>query len=307
VTRTAEEHPDIRALETVVRPRLPIDVPRSLAAIRHGPRDPSVRHRGIDVWRATRTPDGPATVQYSPRGSEVVVRAWGPGAEHALAHAPDVLGAKDDLDGWQPALHPLIRDIDRHYTDLRMIATGAVFEVIVPTVLEQKVTSGEAHDAWRRMVWALGEPAPGRSGLRLAPSPRRLAGEPYYRYHRLGVEKKRTDIIRRLAERAPRVEEALTIGRSRLEAFPGVGAWTSAKVAQVAWADADAVAVGDFHLAKIVVYSLTGKRDGDDDAMLELLEPFRPHRGRAARLLKFGGSTPPARGPKHRLRDLREI
>ena len=98
-----------------------------------------------------------------------------------------------------------------------------------------------------------------------------------------------------------------TLGRSRLEAFPGIGVWTSAKVAQVAWADADAVAVGDFHLPKIVVYSLTGKRGGDDDAMLELLEPFRPHRGRAARLLKFGGSEPPARGPKHRIRDLRGI
>jgi 3-methyladenine DNA glycosylase/8-oxoguanine DNA glycosylase len=123
----------------------------------------------------------------------------------------------------------------------------------------------------------------------------------------MNVERKRTEIIQRAASRAKRLEEAVTLGRSRLEALPGIGAWTSAKVAQVVWADADAVAVGDFHLPKIVVYSLTGKRGGDDDAMLELLEPFRPHRGRAARLLKFGGSKPPARGPKHRLRDLRTI
>jgi 3-methyladenine DNA glycosylase/8-oxoguanine DNA glycosylase len=299
--------PAMEHLETVVRPRLPIDVARSLAALRHGPRDPTVRHRGPDVLRATRTPSGPATVRYSPRGSDVVVRAWGPGAEHAIATAPDVLGAKDDLDGWVPSLHPLIREIDRRYEGLRMVATGAVFEAIVPTVLEQKVTSGEAHDAWRRIAWAWGEEAPGGSGVRLPPSPHRLASQPYYAFHRLGVEKKRTDIVRRLADRAPRVEEALTLGRKRLEAFDGIGEWTSAKVAQVAWADADAVAVGDFHLAKIVVYTLTGKRDGDDDAMLELLEPFRPHRGRAARLLKFGGSKPPARGPKRRLRDLRAI
>jgi hypothetical protein len=295
-------------LETVVRPALPIDVGRSLAAIRHGPRDPSVRHRGDDVWRATRTPCGPATVQYAPRSPrEIVVRAWGPGAEHAIATAPDVLGAKDCLEGWNPKLHPLIREIDRRFEDLRMIASGAVIEVLVPTILEQKVTSYEAHESWHRMVWAWGEPAPGPNGVRLQPSPKRLATEPYYRYHRMGVEKKRTDIIQRAASRAPRLEEAVTLGRSRLEAFPGIGVWTSAKVAQVAWADADAVAVGDFHLAKIVVYSMTGKRGGDDDAMLELLEPFRPHRGRAARLLKFGGSKPPARGPKHRLRDLRAI
>lgn len=293
--------------ETVVRPRLEIDVPKSLAALRHGPRDPSVRHRGSDVWRATRTPDGPATVCYSPRGSEVVVRAWGEGAEHAIARAPDVLGARDSLDGWDPSRHQLVREIDRRMPGLRMVATGAVFEVIVPTVLEQKVTSFEAHESWRRMVWSWGEEAPGPNGVRLPPMAETLAGAPYYRYHAFGVEKKRTDIVRRLASRVVRVEEANELGRERLEAFAGIGEWTSAKVAQVAWADADAVAVGDYHLAKLVVYALTGKRGGDDDAMMELLEPFRPHRGRAARLLKFGASGPPVRGPKIRLRELRDI
>ena len=54
--------------------------------------------------------------------------------------------------------------------------------------------------------------------------------------------------------------------------------------------------------APLVVFAFTGKRGGDDDAMLELLEPFRPHRGRAARLLKFGASGPPRRAPRARLR-----
>jgi 3-methyladenine DNA glycosylase/8-oxoguanine DNA glycosylase len=260
------------------------------------------------VWRATRTPFGPATVQYAPRDDEVIVRAWGPGAEHAIATAPDVLGARDDLDGWEPGRHRLVHEIDRRFSGLRMVATGAVFEAIVPTVLEQKVTSYEAHESWRRIVWSWGEAAPGpATTVRLPPNPERLASEPYYRYHSFGVEKKRTDILRRLAARPRRLEEASELGRARLEAFPGIGEWTSAKVAQVAWADADAVAVGDFHLAKIVVYSLTGRRGGDDDAMLELLEQFRPHRGRAARLLKFGGSKPPARAPKYRLRDISRI
>jgi 3-methyladenine DNA glycosylase/8-oxoguanine DNA glycosylase len=297
----------VRQLETIVRPRLPIDVPRSLSALRHGSRDPSVRVYADTVWRATRTPAGPATVSYAPRGDEVVVRAWGPGAEHAIATAPEVLGARDDLDGWEPDAHPVIRDLDRRMSDVRMVATGAVFEAIIPTVLEQKVTSAEAHEAWRRMVWVWGEVAPGSNGVRLPPSASRLAAEPYHRYHPFGIEKKRTDIVRRLASRAGRVEEAAVLGRARLEAFPGVGEWTSAKVAQVAWADADAVPVGDYHLAPIVVYALTGRRGGDDDAMLELLEPFRPHRGRAARLLKMGVGKPPARGPKRRLRDLRAI
>ncbi|MEX2394933.1 MAG: DNA-3-methyladenine glycosylase 2 family protein [Actinomycetota bacterium] len=294
-------------LTTTVRPRLEIDIPKSLAVLRHGPRDPSVRHRGNSVLRATWTPHGPAAVCYEPAGREVIVTAWGPGAEHALAGAPDVLGGRDDLSDWNPGAHPLVREIDRRFPALRMVATGAVFEAIVPTVLEQKVTSFEAHESWRRIVWSWGEEAPGGQRLRLPPPPQRLAGEPYFAYHRFGVEKKRTDIIRQIASRSTRLEEALVFGRSRLEAFDGIGPWTSAKVAQVAWADADAVAVGDYHLAPLVVYAFTGKRGGDDDAMLELLEPFRPHRGRAARLLKFGTSGPPARGPKRRLRDVRSI
>jgi 3-methyladenine DNA glycosylase/8-oxoguanine DNA glycosylase len=291
-------------LESVVRPRLPIDVARSLAALRHGPRDPSVRQRGDAVWRATRTPLGEASVCYEPVGATVRVRAWGPGASWCIEHAPDVLGARDSLDGWEPRLHPLIYDLNRRWGSLRMVATHAVFEAIVPTVLEQKITSEEAHEHWRRMVWKWGEEAPGppEVRLRLPPSPGVLATKPYYAFHPLGVESKRADIIKRLADRVPRVEEAAVLGRSRLEAFAGVGVWTSAKVAQVAWADADAVAVGDYHLPKIVVYALTGKRGGDDDAMLELLEPFRPHRGRAARLLKFGGGRPARRAPRAALR-----
>ncbi len=245
---------------------------------------------------------GAATVCYEPVGASVRVQAWGPGAAWCISNAPDVLGARDCLDGWEPKKHPLIYELNRHWDALRMVATGQVFEAIVPTVLEQKITSEEAHEHWRRMVWKWGEPAPGPDVVRLPPSAEVLAAMPYYRFHPLGVESKRTDIIKRLASRVPRVEEAVTIGRSRLEAFPGVGVWTSAKVAQVAWADADAVAVGDYHLPEIVVYALTGKRGGDDDAMLELLEPFRPHRGRAARLLKFGGGRPPRRAPRARIR-----
>jgi 3-methyladenine DNA glycosylase/8-oxoguanine DNA glycosylase len=289
-------------LETVVRPHLPVDVSLSLATLRHGPRDPTVRLRGAEVWRATRTLSGAATVCYEQRSDEVLVRAWGPGAEHALATAPDVLGARDSLEGWNPSLHPIVADLDRRMDGLRMIATTAVFEAIVPTVIEQKVTSEEAHETWRRMAWRWGEDAPGPDMVRLPPSADKLAGEPYYRYHSFELEKKRTDIIRRLASRVARVEEAAVVGRSRLEAFPGIGEWTSAKVAQVAWADADAVPVGDFHLARTIVYGFTGKRNGTDDEMLEFLAPFAPHRGRAARVLKMGLSPQPRRGPRQALR-----
>ena len=290
-------------METVVRPRLPCSL-QSLMTMRHGPRDPSIRRRGNEVWRAVRTPLGPASVRYESRGDDFLVTAWGPGAEWCIETAPDVLGARDSLDGWHPARSRIVAELDRRMPAMRMIATHAVMEAVIPTVLEQKVTSEEAHEAWRKIVWRWGEAAPGPGDVRLPPSPGRLLGEPYYRYHVFGVEKKRADVIRRLASRPVRVEEALGVGRSRLEAFPGVGVWTSAKVAQVAWADADAVPVGDYHLGPAVVYALTGRRGGDDDAMLELLAPFAPHRGRAARLIKAGYGPPPRRAPRARLRDI---
>jgi 3-methyladenine DNA glycosylase/8-oxoguanine DNA glycosylase len=242
-------------------------------------------------------------VRYAARGDEIVVNAWGAGAEWCVETAPDALGARDSLDGWEPARHRIVAELNRRYAGMRMLATHAVMEAAIPTVLEQKVTSEEAHEAWRAIVWRWGEPAPGPGRLRLPPSPRRLSGEPYWSYHGFGVERKRADVIRRLASRPRRVEEAFTIGRARLEAFGGIGEWTSAKVAQVAWADADAVPVGDYHLGPAVVYALTGRRGGDDDAMLELLAPFAPHRGRAARLIKTGYGPPPRRAPRARLRD----
>jgi hypothetical protein len=239
-------------MQTVVRPKLPIEL-AALRTLRHGPRDPSIRVRPGEVWRAVHTPLGAATVCYTARGGEFVVDAWGAGAAWCIETAPDMLGARDCLDGWEPGRHRIVAELDRRMPGMRMIASHAVMEAVIPTVLEQKVTSEEAHESWRKIVWRWGEEAPGPVSVRLPPAAQRLSGEPYWRYHAFGVESKRADIVRRLASRPKRVEEALTVGRSRLEAFAGVGEWTSAKVAQVAWADADAVPVGDYHHAAAVV------------------------------------------------------
>ncbi len=297
--------------ETSITPSGAFSLVRSLSPLRHGPRDPSVRIDDHRVLRAVRTPSGPAAMAIEARSRQIVVRAWGPGADHALATAPDLLGARDDVADWEPARHGLVRELDRRFPGLRMIATGAVFDAAVPAVIEQKVTSREAHASWHRLVWSLGDPAPGPFRLRVPPTPEQLASTPYFTYHGFGIERRRADVIRRLASRAVRVEEASCLPsplrRARLEAFPGVGPWTSAEVAAVAWADADAVSVGDYHVAPNVVYAFTGRRGGDDDAMLELLEPFRPHRGRVARLVMLSGIRPARRAPGRPLRDLRAI
>ena len=86
--------------------------------------------------------------------------------------------------------------------------------------------------------------------------------------------------------------------------LPGVGEWTAAETAQRAFGDADALSVGDYHLAKMVGWRLLG-RPIDDAAMVELLEPLRPHRHRAVRLLEvsWAGASPrvSARGRRSRI------
>ncbi|MDP9389070.1 MAG: DNA-3-methyladenine glycosylase 2 family protein, partial [Actinomycetota bacterium] len=71
-------------LERRFRPPHPVDLRLTLAHLRHGAGDPTMRLGAHDVWRATRTPEGPATVHLHAHGEEVRARAWGPGAAWAL-------------------------------------------------------------------------------------------------------------------------------------------------------------------------------------------------------------------------------
>ena len=55
---------------------------------------------------------------------------------------------------------------------------------------------------------------------------------------------------------------------------------------------------GDYHLARLVIFTLTGRRDGTDEELAELLEPFRGQRYRAVRMFELHGAKPERRGPR---------
>lgn len=61
--------------------------------------------------------------------------------------------------------------------------------------------------------------------------------------------------------------------------------WTAAETAQRAFGDTDALSIGDYHISKMIGWTLIGT-PVDDAGMVELLEPERPHRYRAVRLLE---------------------
>jgi 3-methyladenine DNA glycosylase/8-oxoguanine DNA glycosylase len=288
----------------------PLDLELTLGPLQRGGADPTIRFESDRVWRAARTPDGPATLRLSRTIAGLKADGWGPGAAWVLAQAPAMLGFDDLPETFLPA-NPLLSDLHRHHPGLRLGRTGLVFEALLPTVLEQKVPSVEAWASYARLVRALGEPAPGDHGLMLSPSPRRLLTTPYWAVHRFGIERRRFEVIQFAASRAAGLERTVTLApaeaRRQLMSLPGIGQWSAAEVSIVALGDADAVSIGDYHLPHQVAWALAGEPRGTDDRMLQLLEPYRGHRARVVRLLTLGGIQAPRFGPRMRLRRIAGI
>lgn len=286
----------------------PIDLRLTLAPLCRGRGDPAMRI-GLDgMWRATRTPCGPATVHLTKPAPDCVhVRAWGDGAAWALEAAPALVGADDDVDGEFGALvdrHPVVAGLWRRFESARLCRSQAVTEVLVPTIIEQKVVGQDARQSYCGIVRTYGEPAPGPAEARLLlpPSPARLAGLPGWAFHRFNVERRRADVVRLACRVAHRLDETVALGAEtahrRLRALPGIGPWSAAEAVRLALGDPDSVSVGDYHLPHVVSYALAGERRGSDERMLELLEPWLGHRARVVRLLELGASGPPRRGPR---------
>jgi len=293
----------------------PVDLVATLGTLSRGAGDPTMRVGPTGLWWATRTPDGPATLRlFAGTGPyDVAATAWGPGADRVLDDLPVLLGADDDPSGFVPH-HPVVRELWRRHPGWRVPRTGRVLESLVPAVLEQKVTGREAWRAWRTLVRAYGEPAPGPSGLptglRLPPTPEVWRRVPSWVWHRAGVDLSRSRTVITAAGSAGRLEQLARLAPDeasrRMRSLPGVGAWTAAEVAQRALGDADAVSVGDFHLSSLVGTALVGERV-DDDAMLELLEPYRGHRYRAVRMIELAGIGYERHGPRMAVRDYRTM
>ncbi|MEU7283044.1 DNA-3-methyladenine glycosylase 2 family protein [Streptomyces sp. NPDC045431] len=284
-------------------PPWPLDVPLVLSPLRRGPGDPTFRTSPDGaVWRASRTPAGPGTLKVAVRGGRVEAEAWGPGADWLLDGLPSLLGADDDPSLFTPR-HRLLAATLRRRPGLRLGRSGLVLESLIPSILEQKVTTDEAYGSWRVLVRRFGEPAPGPNDrLYVMPEPRTWALIPSWEWHRANVDAKRSATILRAVRVARRLEEAATMppdqAQQRLELIPGIGPWTSAEVVQRTNGAPDAVTVGDYHLPSIVGHALADNRAADDAAMLELLTPYAGQRHRATRLILLSGHTPPRRAPR---------
>ncbi|MFJ2742551.1 DNA-3-methyladenine glycosylase family protein [Streptomyces sp. NPDC087440] len=277
-----------------------------LGPLRRGGADPTYRvAQDGAVWRVSRTPEGPGTL----RVTEGDAQAWGPGAAWMLRQLPLLLGEGDEPEAFV-AHHRVVAQAQHRHPELRLCRTGLVLESLIPSVLEQKVTTTEAYRSWRHLVRTFGEPAPlprtpefaVPEGLYAMPDARGWARIPSWEWHLANVDAKRADTVVRAVRVAPRLEEAAEMtyenAKRRLELVAGIGPWTSAETLQRSNGAPDALTVGDLHLPGIVGYALTGRRGATDADMLELLAPYAGQRHRAARYILLTGLTPPRRGPR---------
>lgn len=289
-----------------------VDVARTLGPLRHGGRDPAFRRDPDGVWwRTTTTPEGSATVAIRVDRDGVHYAAWGMGSDWVIHTVPGWLGAQDDRSEFRPT-DPVVLRLDSRFPGLRLGRTNRIWDTLIAAIIEQKVTSVEAHRAWRWLLLTAGARAPGPVGdqMRVPPTPEALLELTDWQWHRCGLDGQRRRTLRAAATVAQRLEAGVQIppqdAVKRLQVVPGIGTWTTAETMQRAIGDPDAVSVGDYHIPSLVGWALIGERV-DDNRMLDLLEPFRPQRQRVVRLIESGGPRPSRRGPRAPIRSYRSI
>jgi 3-methyladenine DNA glycosylase/8-oxoguanine DNA glycosylase len=291
----------------------PVSPALTLAPLRRGPGDPCYQVVDGVIWRTSLMPSGPVAARIVKAAIDSVdCEAWGDGADEFVERLPALLGAHDDATGFAPE-EPTIAAAHRTVPHLRLGRTDRVLEAIVPAVLEQRVAGKDAFRAWRLLVTKFGTPAPGPAParMRVPPSADVWRGIPSWELHLANVDPGRARTLVACAQRAEALERLSARpaeqARAAMTSLPGVGEWTAAETAQRAFGDADALSVGDYHLAKVVGWTLLG-HPIDDPAMVELLEPLRPHRHRAVRLLEVSGlARNPRFGARMAIPDLRAL
>jgi 3-methyladenine DNA glycosylase/8-oxoguanine DNA glycosylase len=279
------------------------DLYGSFVMQRFGRSDPTARKADGRFVKSAASPEGPVTVELSSRErGKVLARAWGPGAAYALARVPAWVGAEDRPEAF---VHDseVLRRLSKAKPGLRLGRSPFPYDLHAALVFQQRVTFAEAAESFRRIALKYGQRAPGPFETVIFPPHDVLRRIPSYEYRRLGVDSKRVTALLEATRLAPRVlkaaEGGLDAARKYLLLIPGTGPWTAELLLGLGFGDADALPLGDVHLPHDVSYALTGEPWGSDERMVELLEPFRPHRFRVLRLISLAGPRRPYldRGP----------
>ncbi|MEM9035897.1 MAG: hypothetical protein AAGD18_14975 [Actinomycetota bacterium] len=292
--------------------RLPIDgvdLSTTLRTLTFLRRDPCVRLAPGRFERATITPQGVGalTATWTPGDAQVEVTTTGDGAPWLADRAAGLLGVADDASGFEPG-DGRLRELWRRHRGDRIVRTSTLWHDAAWFIVQQRITTADAADQWRRLVEELGVPVEG-SDLVAPPEPSTVGRLRYTDLHRFGIERRRAEHLigaaRALARRHDLVDEPWEQVGPKLATIRGVGPWTLGCLATQTWGEADEVILGDDGIPSIISWLLARERRGDDERMVELLEPYRPHRYRVLRLAMAAGVRPPRRSPRGHRTDIR--
>ncbi len=290
------------AATTIYSPDHAIDLKFALMGIK------TVMRRDGVHWWSTTTPSGPASMAFREASGQVKADSWGPGAAWAIEQLPMLLGANDTTAIEFRPQHRVVQELLDQFSSIRIGASGRWYEALATGAIGQRVVAVDAARsrvqlARRHGDGSIGGPAP------LFPTPEQLLGLNDQDFHRVGIERSRARVLRVAAKYAERLEQLDEVPGAAadewLRRLPGIGPWTAGLTTAAAGGDPDAVPVGDLHIPRLVTLALCGEA-GNDDRMLELLEPFKGHRQRVVRLVELAGAEPSDRPAPFRY-DISEI
>lgn len=188
---------------------------------------------------------------------------------------------------------PVLHDISQRFPGLASYGDGSLFDGLITTIVGQSISVQSAAVTQRRLAYLFHEGiAIGDRTFAPLPTPGQLADASVELIRSSGVTTRRAEALKKIAriaadgglpsdDRARACPDA--VERELLD-LPQVGPWTAISALLWGVGAPDAWPTGDVALLRAVKHAL-----GDDGQTLKtmdaLAEPWRPHRGLAARLL----------------------
>jgi 3-methyladenine DNA glycosylase/8-oxoguanine DNA glycosylase len=274
---------------------------QSLSHAGRGVRDPCLVVRGHEACWGLQGPSGPLAVSARQHDEHLSIDLFGVDADWLEPRLANMFGLTDQPTDFCPT-PPHLRALAKKYAGLHLLRAPLLLTRLVQVVLLQLITFHEATRAWRRLIEFAGHTAPTITQLRCPPNARQLAEIPVARYVSFGISQKQARTVVEVARAHHFVERLVNTSTAEfvrsLQQIPGVGPWTANYVAGTAGGHADAQLLGDFHLPNTIAWMLAGEARADDPRMLELLQPYSPHRFRIVRWSWAEGGHAPRRGPR---------
>ena len=279
----------------------PVHFPRTFNLQRLGPYDPTTELEEDRFRKAFFYRGKPAAVEIvrcsrnthenrDHQNRDLEIRAFGEDAQELAEEAAAGLQQEDGYAGFDTKDTGVLR-LHRMLPGLRVLRVPWLYDMTCSAILQQRIRTVDAMRDWRRITQRYGTHAP--LGLRAFPPAEVLAQVPQFALEAMGIDAKRAKALLRFAKEMRFVSLKPGMGfaqlRQTLLRVAGIGPWTTETVLGYGAGDTDAAIPGDLHLPRIVCYALAGERDGCDERMMELLEPFRGHRFRIIRLLTAAG------------------